>query len=174
MLEKTSLLYKLTILYLLSRIDYPISNNSLSNFLLENDFTDYFNLQQIMGELIDDGYVDKRVIRNKTLYRISESGLATFKLLSRELSPSMKADVDKYLLANNMNLIDDISVMSNYYRADLNNYISNMYIEENGSKILELNVSTTNEEDAARICANWVKSSERLYPMIISELMKRN
>lgn len=172
MLQETSMLYKLTILYLLSKVDYPISNNSLSNFLLQNDFTDYFNLQQIMGELIDDGYVRREIIRNKTLYKLSESGAATIKLLSRELSPAMKSEVEKYILSNGIELKEDISVMANYYQADINSYIANMYIEEAGDKILEMNISVPTLAEAEHICSRWYNASDTLYPLIMKELLK--
>ncbi len=172
MLRETSMLYKLTILYLLSKVDYPISSNSLSNFLLQNDFTDYFNLQQIMGELIDDGYVIKETLRNKTVYRISESGEATIRLLEREIAPSMRAEIEKYIVDNGMQMKDDLSVMSNYYQADINNYIVNMYMEEAGQKIIELNISVPTSADAEKICSRWYNSSEKLYPIIMKELLR--
>ncbi len=172
MLPETSLLYKLTILYLLNRVDHPISNNSLTNFLLENDFTDYFNLQQIMGELIDDGYVVKEDFRGKTLYRISPSGTASIKLLERELAPSMRAEIDKYIVDNGIALRDDISVMSKYYEADFNEYIVNLYIEEDGKKLLEMNVSVPTKADAEKICSRWYKANEELYPIIMKELLQ--
>ena len=171
MLQETSMLYKLTILYLLNRVDYPITNNSLSNFLLQNDFTDYFNLQQIMGELIDDGYVDKETVRNKTLYRISESGAAAIRLLDRELAPGMKADIDRYIVDNGMELKDDLSVMSKYYQEDINRYIVNMFIEEAGQKLLEMNITVPTSADAEHICSKWYNSSDKLYPVIMKELL---
>lgn len=172
MLKETSMLYKLTILYLLNRVEYPISGNSLSNYLLDNDFTDYFNLQQIMGELIDDGYVLKTNARNKTLYTITDEGRATIRLLDRELSPSMKSAVDEYLRRNDMQLKDDISVMATYYQESLSRFISNMYIEEAGEKIMELNIAAPTEAEAEKICAHWYNASETLYPVIMKELLK--
>lgn len=172
MLQETTMLYKLTILYLLSKVDYPISNNSLSNFLLQNDFTDYFNLQQIMGELIDDGYVEREVVRNKTLYRISDSGSSTIKLLDRELSSSMKKDIKNYIRENDMALKDDISVMAHYYQTGIDSYTANMYIEEAGEKLLELNISAPTKAEAEKICSHWAAASDTLYPLIMKELLK--
>lgn len=172
MLQETTMLYKLTILYLLNRVDYPISNNSLSNFLLQNDFTDYFNLQQIMGELIDDGYVSREEIRNKTLYKISEEGAATIKLLDRELSPAMKNDIRTYIRENGMQLRDDISVMAHYYQEDINHYIANMYMVEDGSKMIELNISAPTQAEAERLCSHWYNSSDTIYAFVMKELMK--
>ncbi|MBR5733316.1 MAG: DUF4364 family protein [Lachnospiraceae bacterium] len=171
MLQETSMLYKLTILYLLNRVDHPISGNSLSNFLLQNDFTDYFNLQQIMGELIDDGYVTKEAARNKTLYRISESGEAAIRLLERELAPSMREEIEKYITDNGMELKEDLSVMAKYYQESINSFIANMYIEEAGEKLLEMNISVPTEADAEHICSKWYNSSDKLYPIIMKELL---
>ena len=171
MLQETSMLYKLTILYLLNKVEHPISGNSLSNFLLQNDFTDYFNLQQIMGELIDDGYVDKETVRNKTLYRISESGEAAIRLLDRELAPGMKSDIDRYIVDNGMELKDDLSVMSRYYQEDINRYVANMFIEEAGEKLIEMNITVPTAADAERICAKWYTASDKLYSVIMKELL---
>ncbi|MCR5330051.1 MAG: DUF4364 family protein [Lachnospiraceae bacterium] len=172
MLQETGLLYRLTILYILHRVDYPISNNSLSKFLLKDDFTDYFNLQQLVGELIDDGYINKDQYHGKTLYSITESGEAALNLLSRELSPAMKADVDNYLSENKIDLRDDIAVRSNYYRTDVGHYTANMFIEEGGEKLLEINVATPTGTEAEKMCTKWMQSGIRLYPLIMSELMK--
>ncbi len=152
-------------------VDYPITNNALSNFLLQNDFTDYFNLQQIMGELIDDGYVDKETVRNKTLYRISKSGEAAIRLLDRELAPGMKADIEKYITDNGMDLRDDLSVMSRYYQEDINRYVANMFIEEAGEKLIEMNITVPTAADAERFCAKWYNTSDKLYPVIMKELL---
>ena len=166
------MLYKLTILYILSRVDFPMSNSQISNFILENDFTDYFNIQQIMGELIDDNYVSKETIRSRTLYKLTESGEMALKLLSRELSPTMKADVDAYIKENRMSLKEELSVMSNYYEVDLNHYIAHLYIDEADTRIFEINLATSTTEEAERICSGWQKNSGRIYPLLLSELMK--
>ena len=172
MLQETTMLYKLTILYLLSRAGDPLSGNSLSSFLLEKDFTDYFNLQQIMGELIDDGYVNKSIVRNKILYSLTEDGARTIKLLSRELSGTMKAEVDRYISECGIELKEDTSVMANYYQVDISHYIANMYIEENGDRLLEMNISVPTAADAENICSHWYNATDTLYPLIMKELLK--
>ena len=171
MLRETVLLYRLTILYLLHRVKYPISYTSLSSFLLEGDFTDYFNLQQLLGELIDDGYISKDEFHGKTLFSITGSGEDSLKLLSNELSASIKTDVDKYIKDNHMELRDDISVRSKYYMNDVDNYTVNLFIEEAGTRIMELNVRASSAAEAEKYCTKWMQSGSRLYPLIINELM---
>ena len=44
-------LYKLIILYMLDRVDFPLTNSQISEFILDKGYTDYFKLQQAISEL---------------------------------------------------------------------------------------------------------------------------
>ena len=44
-------LYKLIILYMLDRVDFPLTNSQISSFLLDRGYTNYFTLQQAFSEL---------------------------------------------------------------------------------------------------------------------------
>ena len=39
-------LYKLMILYMLSKVNFPLSNTQLSSFMLDKQYTDYFTFQE--------------------------------------------------------------------------------------------------------------------------------
>ena len=41
-------IYKLTILNMLDKVDFPLTNTQISNFFLEQDYTDYFRVQQVL------------------------------------------------------------------------------------------------------------------------------
>ena len=40
------MLYKLIVLYTLSRVDFPMTNSQLTEFITEKEYTNYFNVQQ--------------------------------------------------------------------------------------------------------------------------------
>lgn len=42
-------IYKLTILYMLDKAGFPLSNTQISNFFLEKEYTDYFRVQEVIG-----------------------------------------------------------------------------------------------------------------------------
>lgn len=46
-------LYKLIILYMLEKVDFPLTNAQISGFVLDKGYTTYFHLQQAISELID-------------------------------------------------------------------------------------------------------------------------
>ena len=43
-------LYKLIVLYMLEKVDFPLTNGQISEFILEKGYTSYFTLQQAISE----------------------------------------------------------------------------------------------------------------------------
>ena len=52
MQSDTFMLYKLMILYILSRVDFPLTNAQLTAFILEKEYTNYFNIQRAISNLL--------------------------------------------------------------------------------------------------------------------------
>ncbi len=172
-MTETNVIYKLASLYTLSKVDFPLTTNSLCLFLLENKYTDYFTFQQGIAELLDDRYITREDVHDKTLYRITEEGRDALKLLKNELAPELRNEIDEYIIKNKFPMHEDISVLSNYYKQDINHYIAHLYIDEDKNRILEINIAASSADEAESICTNWKKSSEEIYPMLISSLLHK-
>ena len=72
-------IYKMTILYMLDKAGFPLSNTQLSNFFLEKDYTDYFRIQEVnretntIGSKCSDAEIAGAVIEMKnTIEKIRE------------------------------------------------------------------------------------------------------
>ena len=49
-MQELMTLYKLIILYMLARVDFPLTRIQINNFLLGREYTtNYLNIQQAMG-----------------------------------------------------------------------------------------------------------------------------
>ena len=172
-MTETNMLYKLSSLYILSRVDFPLSTNSLCLFLLDRKYTDYFTFQQGIAELLDDNYIRKEQVHDKFLYSITEEGRRAIDLLKNELSTDIRREMDEYIIANKFPMQDDVSVLSNYYRQDINHYVAHLYVEERGVRILELNMSVSTADEAELMCENWKKGYADIYPFLVSNLMNK-
>ena len=53
MIEKSSTLYKIIILYMLEKVNFPLSNNQITNFFLDHGYTSYFHVQQTLNDLLE-------------------------------------------------------------------------------------------------------------------------
>ena len=51
-MAKSFTLYKLIILYMLNEVDFPLTNSQISEFILDEGYTNYFKLQLALSELL--------------------------------------------------------------------------------------------------------------------------
>ena len=47
-------LYKLIIMHMLNKVEFPLTNSQISQFFLENEYTNYFTVQKSLSELIEE------------------------------------------------------------------------------------------------------------------------
>ena len=52
MIESSYSLYKLIVLYMLKKVNFPLTNAQISDFILGQEYTSYFHLQQVLTEIL--------------------------------------------------------------------------------------------------------------------------
>lgn len=171
MASDTFTLYKLMILYIISKVDFPLSNGQISAFLLDKDYTNYFNIQLVISELTDDNLIFDKPTRGNSLYTITESGLKTLSLFDHLISEGIKEDIDLYLKENKYQLREEVSTRTNYYQIKKNEYSVNLKVIERGSPIIDLTLEVTSEEEAITLCNNWKRKSTEAYQYLLSLLL---
>ena len=66
-------LYKLIILYMLDKVDFPLTNSQISEFILNEGYTTYFKLQQALSELLDSGFIREESTHTRTFYHLKKA-----------------------------------------------------------------------------------------------------
>lgn len=165
------MLYKLIVLYILNKVDFPLTNGQLTNFILDKEYTSYFNIQQAISELIDDGYITTETVRNSSLYMISEAGRETLSFFSNTISSAIRDEIDSYLKVHKYSLREEVSTPADYYEAKKDEYIAHLRVIERDSAIIDLKLSVPTEQEANLICNNWKQKSSDIYAHIISNLI---
>ena len=59
-MAETYTLYKLIVLYMLDKVDFPLTTSQISEFILDKGYTTYFRLQETLSELTDSGTSEDR------------------------------------------------------------------------------------------------------------------
>ena len=65
-------IYKMTVLTMLDKVDFPLSNTQISNFFLDHDYTDYFTIQKMIH-----GLVDSELIRPESTHKNTQDRKST-------------------------------------------------------------------------------------------------
>lgn len=171
MQSDTFMLYKLIILYILSRVDFPLTNAQLTAFILEKEYTNYFNIQRAISELLDDEFISVKTIRNSSLYSITESGNETLKFFDNMISSGIKEDIEKYLSQNKYKLKEEVSTPADYVQLKKGEFSVKLSVIERGSHIIDLSLIVPTEKEASTICNNWSDKSSDVYAYLMSILL---
>ena len=171
MQPETRMLYKLIILYILDKVDFPMTNVQITNFLLEKDYTTYFNTQQTLSDLVDDEFIRRETLNNTSMYRITDSGRETLSFFQSSVSLAIRTEIDQYISENRYNLREEVSAPAEYFEVKQNEYIARLQVLERGLAIIDLNLIVSSKEAADHICTQWKKKSSDIYGYIISSLL---
>ncbi len=168
----TSLIvYKLIILYMLDRVDFPLSNSQISEFILNEGYTNYFKLQQVLAEMIDSGFIREESTHSRTFYHLTEEGEQTIKYFKTDLSPEIQADIEEYLREKKYDLKNEVSVKADFYRNANDEYSIRCQVIEHNAPLIDLTVTAPTEAEAETIANNWTQKNEEIYAMIMANLL---
>ena len=165
------MLYKLMILYILDKVEFPLTQTQLTNFLLEKEYTNYFNIQQVLSELLEDKFISCNIIRNSTYYEITTLGGESLSFFYNKISDPIRADIDNFLKENKYSMREENSIRADYYETKKNEFIVSLKIMERGNPIIDIGLSVPSEAEAEIICNNWSKKSSEIYTHIFSSLI---
>lgn len=155
---------------MLNRVDFPLTKAQIGDFILNREYTNFITLQQAIGELIDAGLISARSIRNRTHLILTKEGAQTLGFFSNEISNSIKSDVDAYLVENEMELRNEVSVLADYYKATTGEYEAHLVAKDKEIPLIDMTISVPLEETAISICDNWQKKNQDIYQYIVSQL----
>lgn len=170
MLQDPLTLYKLIVLYMLNRVSFPITPAQISEFILEKEYTNYLTLQQVIGELSEANMIHSQTTNNRTLLTITQEGRETLSFFENRISDTIKAEILMYFRDNEFDLLDEVSVQSNYYKSTSGDYEAHLVAKERGANLIELKLSVPDKETATTICDNWQSKSQDIYQYIIKQL----
>ena len=138
---------KLLVLYVIQSLKQPISKTQLTEIILENNFINYFTLQQYISELESSefvGYVEKN---NKYALCTSEGDSKTIDNIKKELT-----------------------IHSDYTIEKNNSFIVDLKALEDEILLIDLKISVPTKKQASNLCARWKENPSDIYTKIVQVL----
>ena len=62
---------------MLSKAGFPLTNTQISNFFLSEEYTDYFRVQEVLGDLVDTNLIVAESTHSNTQYTLTAAGKET-------------------------------------------------------------------------------------------------
>ena len=171
-MSETYTLYRLIVLYMLDKVDFPLTNTQITNFILEKDYTSYFTIQQTFSELLDSELITAESTHNNTLYRITDAGKQALDFFGNKISLGIKSDIAEYFSDNHYELKNETSIVADYYKTTNGDYAVRCQIKEKERSIVDLTITVPTKEQAQAVCSNWAEESDNVYGLLMDQLIK--
>jgi len=165
---------KLLLLFILKEIEMPVTGNEIIRIVLENDFMNYFALQQFLGELVKDNFITYYEDKGKHYYRMDKKGSDTLKLFLNRIPQKLRQDVLNYLTENMNRIKKEKQIIGRYTMEEENQYLVNLKMIENHKISMDLNLKIFSHKHARKICENWNNNAPDLYGKILNLLVKED
>lgn len=165
-------LTKLIILYMLNQVDFSLKKSQLLDFILGEDYnTNFFTLNKAFDELLDSKFVETNSTHSTTFVSITKAGKDTLEFFQNRISEGIKSDIAKYFDSNKMEILNEVSVTSNFYRTSTGEYVADLTARDHSSELINLKIYMPTEDSAESLCNNWKEKSQDIYAYILEKLM---
>ena len=162
---------KVLILYILNKIDTPVSNNELLQLVLSIEDMNYFYFQQFILDLLENKYIEeyRQEENSEPIYRLTSAGKSTL-----ELIPGIvKLKIDSTIKGELDNIEEEVSIVSEFMPEDDNLFNVTCKIVEKNKTVFEVSTFAGSREQAKAISDNWKENAINIYPKIINLLTNK-
>lgn len=167
---------KLLILYLINRLELPMSRAQIVDFIMQKELMDYFTLEQTLAGMAEAGLLEAVVETdaqdvNTTRYLVTGEGLTMLEYFEGRITRPVRLLINQYIEENRGKIKKDFENVANYFpNVDNNEFKVKCGVYEDNRAIIELFVSVDTREQAKLIQANWRTNASELYTKIIEAL----
>lgn len=160
---------KLIILYLIEKIEIPLSNSEICQFALEKNLMDYFSVQQYLSELVESSLLEMTTENNSTRYTITNDGEDILNYFIKHISNYAKTVINTYAKENSKRIRAEYSITANYFQEMNNEYTvkCGVYDSDDMTSLMEISINVATKDQARLVCRNWKNNVTNIYGQIM-------
>ncbi len=162
---------KLIILTVINDFNIPVSNSMIVDTVLTHSFAEYFDIQQYLYELTDAQMVTFYIEDDVRYYSLTKKGKDAVGYFSRKIPITVREKLMKTSKEKAKELLNSISIKSDYYKENDFEYTVNLRIVERGYDMFNLKLSVGSESIAKAMCGRFERDPEGLYSSVFALLV---
>ncbi len=163
---------KILILFLVDKMEVPISDNKLTEFILESNYMNIFRVRECLSELEESKYIEKSTDNNTSRYSITTDGMQALDHFHKQLPSVIKTNINKFVEENRSAIRKEYDIIANIMPGDSGELVVYCGAYDNGDMLMELKVTVYSHRDARIVCHNWKNHVNSIFNTIITEIMK--
>ncbi|CAM2077004.1 MAG: DUF4364 family protein [Clostridium sp.] len=161
---------KLLVLYVIKSLRQAISKTQLTEIILENNFINYFTLQQYISELETAKFVEYIEKNDKKLITITTKGENVLSIFNDRISPIKRDIIDNYISKTIDSIKKELTIHSDYTIEKNNSFIVDLKALEDETLLIDLKISVPTKKQATSLCNRWKENPSDIYTKIVQVL----
>ncbi len=162
--------FKLIVLYIIRNLKLNVTNTMLG-YVAENAIrTDFFELQEYVQKLSEEGKVVELVIEGNNVYSISEKGEEILEFFEQDIPYSVREKLDIAMSAYVEKENRENEAVAQYHLISPTEYSVKCVIKENNSELLRLEFNSGSRDMAKDFCTAFKGREMELYQRIMTEI----
>lgn len=157
---------------MLDKAGFPLSNTQISNFFLEKEYTDYFRVQEVIGDLVNADLINFESTHSNTQYSLTAAGKETLGFFKDKITDGIESDVKSFFEDNKLEFKNENSILADYYKTTEHNYAVRCQVRSDSITMLDITFTVNTREQAEAICNNWKNQNEDVYAYLMDILLK--
>lgn len=162
---------KIIILHVLKSFGVPLTNEQLTQFILENNLLNYFELQQYLNELSTSEMIERKKTNEDNLFYLTNKGKQTLNYFKDRLSKNLRRSINDKADQKKERIITKTEIFADYHKIETGEYLVELKVIENHEDLMSLKLMIVSNEHAKKICEKWEKQAPMLYGDILGLLV---
>ena len=163
---------KLLLLYIVKSLKCSVSNAQLTDIILENNFMNYFTLQQYISELESSEFIRYENQNDKNVLVITKKGENVLSFFTNRISPIKINIINEYIATTIDSIKKELTIHSDYTIEKDDTFIVDLKAFEDKSLLMELKLSVPSKKQASNLCSKWKENPSEIYTNILDLLFK--
>lgn len=163
---------KLITLFIIDSFKIPVPNSYIVDVLALEPFINYFDLQQQIGELEEDGFVAYYIEDNARFYTLAEKGAQALEFFSQKIPKTVRERLLRIIKIKLKDLRNALSIKADYKKVNDIEYSVSLGISEGNFDMFNVSISVSDELMAKKMCAAFKNDPQTLYSEFLSILTK--
>ena len=159
---------KILILFVMSRVSYPVTNGEIYELCYQDECLSYFDVCTAIPEMVKSGHL-KEVEDDK--YVITEKGKADGSLTEDSIAFTVKQRAENAVAKYNRQIRRSSFVRTQVIPRDSGDYSVIMALDDEMGNLMTLELMAPDQRQAVRLGKLFEKKAEMVYNLTMAELL---
>jgi len=159
---------KVLILFVMARVNYPVSNSEIYELCYQDDCLSYFDVCTAIPEMVKSGHLKEA---EEQKYTITDKGRADGSLTEDSIAFTVKQRAENAVAKYNRQIRRSSYVKTQVIPRDAGDYSVIMALDDEVGNLMTLELVAPDQRQAVRLGKLFEKKAEMVYNLTMAELL---